>query len=467
MERSTILDRNGTQPVGCDFTGPEQLQPTSGPDTHHSSQPRWDLAFFGIVAYLIVEYTRLPYRFPALQPLHVSKIAAAVSAVGLLISPKLAGKDPAVRRIDLAILFLMVAAIFSACFADYSTLAWRTLTVALKWGVVYFLISRTVTSPWRLRIFVFLFLLLNLKLAQLAIRSYVAYGNVALGGESVAMVGAGTTDFFGNSNDFGVAMCVAWPLAAALFLGERKTFSKLVLLVCFLGIFLAMLLSGCRGALVGASAVVLTAGVKTKRKFVAFILGLLIVLGTLYLLPEGNRQRIRSAFNWETDFTASLRIRLWKAGLKMFWDHPVTGVGPGNFPPNYVNRYFGSDPFPYPWYPHSIYMQVLAELGLGGILPALALWSFSLGLNSRTRKHLQALGPAPEERFEYRLALGLELALLAFLVCGSFLTILYYPHFWFLLGLSAGLHAVCTRKSPERQVSEGQEPEPDVVLAAN
>jgi probable O-glycosylation ligase (exosortase A-associated) len=414
---------------------------------------RWDQAFVGILIYLVIEYVRLPQRFPILIGLHVGKIAIAICVLGLLIAPRLRVRSRYTRWIGLSLALFLLVSLVSSFFAAYPANTWPTLIDALKWGVVFFLVSRVLTGSWRLRIFTFLLLLLNLRLAQFAVRTYLYYGTVALGSESVAMVGGGTTDFFGNSNDFGVAMAVVLPLAGSLFYGEKGKLARLFLLTCFGAILIAMLLSGCRGALVGTTAAVLVGAVLTRKKLPVFLVGSLIVLGTLFLLPEGNRERLRSAFNWESDHTATSRIRLWKAGLWMFRDHPLVGVGPGNFGPHYRDTYFGSDPYPKVWAPHSIYIQALAESGLLGTIPMLFLWYFALRLNGRTRRQLRDLGMQSHQVFEYRLALGLELSLVAYMVCGAFLTVLYYPHFWYLLGMSVGLHRVCLQSQAEKSVA--------------
>jgi probable O-glycosylation ligase (exosortase A-associated) len=408
-----------------------------------SSHPRWDLAFLGIVAFLIIDYTRLPYRSPFLMALHISKIAGGLAIFGLLLSRRVRGESALLKSIDFPLIFFSFATIVSACFADYQSAAWAQVADSLKWILVYYLVSRIVNNPWRLKVFAIFYLLLNLKLAIFVIRMYLYYGAEFMGHEMVAMVGAGTSDFFGNSNDLGTAMCVALPVAVALFFGERKRLSQMVYLASFFGIFAAMLLSGCRGAFLGTLAVITAAFLRSERKKIALVMGVIVVLGTFVVLPSGNLERLVSALHWQEDATASVRIRFWKAGMHMLQDHPLTGVGPGNFAPNYLDHYHGDDPFPRAWYPHSIYLQAFAELGLVGGLPALAVWIFALRMNRSTRARMKSAFGSKNGHFEYRMALGLELALIGFLVSGAFLTVLYYPHLWYLLGMTGGLRVAC------------------------
>jgi O-antigen ligase len=316
--------------------------------------------------------------------------------------------------------------------------------------LIYFLIGRIVASSWRQRIFMYLFLLLNLKMAQAAVRSFIAGKEFGRSAEFMAGigVGAGSVGFFANAGDFGVAMCVVWPLAGILLLGEKKTLPRIILLTSFVAFSAAVLLCGSRGAVFGAIVAALVAWARTPKRLGAALIFLLFVPTIIYIMPEASKNRWRSAANWQEDRTASHRIALWKAGLRMFRDHPLLGVGPANFPSSYSEKYAGPGEDPAGWVPHSIYIQALSELGLVGAIPVLLLILFCFRLNSGTRKSLPPLD-GKRRSFDFFLALGLDLALVGYMASGAFLAVLYYPHLWIVLGLSVGLHTAVT----SRQVS--------------
>ncbi len=76
--------------------------------------------------------------------------------------------------------------------------------------------------------------------------------------------------------------------------------------------------------------------------------------------------------------TILLRMTLWKAAIKVFLDHPLTGIGPGVF--RYVDQYYGSLWFG-PTYPfvrglsaHNLFLHYLAETGIIGVLAMLSLF---------------------------------------------------------------------------------------------
>lgn len=423
---------------------------SEGPSTAQGSpaQLRWSLGFVAILAYLFVEYMRLSAQYQFLLPLQVGKVVVAVSFLGWLIAPRVPGNRPAVRFIDVTLGFLVFAALLSACFARFQEPAWTTFLDLLRWALIYFLIGRIVVGSWRQRIFVFLLLLLNLKMAQAAIRGFAAAKAFGLSDQLLAKfgVGAGSVGFFSNAGDFGVAMCVVWPLAGVLFLGESKKIPRVLLLISFLAFSGAIIVCSSRGAVLAVVIAALAAWTRNPRRLGAAVLFLLFVPGLIYVLPEASKERYRSALHWQEDKTASQRLALWGAGLRMFHDHPLLGVGPGNFPLNYSQTYANPDEDPASWVPHSIYIQSLSELGVAGTIPVLLLLLGCFRLNAQTRKHLVKQGSGKRRGFDHFLALGLDMALIGYMVSGAFLTVLYYPHLWVILGMSVGLHTAITAK---------------------
>jgi putative inorganic carbon (HCO3(-)) transporter len=433
-------------------------------------EARWNLAFVGILAYLIVEYTRLPAMFEVLLGLQLGKVAVLLSLLGLLVAPRLrAGNRSPVRLIDVALCVFVFASFLSACFARYQDKAWSGLADMLRWALICFLIGRIVTTSWRHRVFVFLFLLLNLKMAQFAIRGFFFEKEFGRSAEFLASrgVGAGSVGFFGNAGDFGVAMCVVFPMAGMLLFGETRKIPRLILAACFVAFSGAILVCGSRGAALGAVVIAVAALARNRRRLGAALIFLLFIPAFLYVLPEANKHRLRSALDWQSDKTSSQRITLWKAGLRMFADYPILGVGPASFAASYSERYAGPDEDRENWAPHSIYVQSLSELGLAGTLPLLLLLFGLFRLNARTRKMVLAQGVDKRKSYDFYAALALDLALIGYLVSGAFLTVLYYPHLWVLLGLSVGLYTANSRKQVVAAESGVEKKQQNYALAAS
>ena len=426
-------------------------------DSLQLSGPRWSLGFVAILLYLFVEYMRLSAQYPVFQAVQIGKVVIAVCVLGWIIAPRVKGDFRSIRPIDLTLAVLFLAAFFSACFAQSQKEAWFTILNLVRWLLVYFLISRIIVSSWRQRIFLFLLLLLNLKMAQAAIRGFQAAKAFGRSEEFLARIGsgAGSVGFFANAGDFGVAMCVVWPLAGIMLLGESKKIPRLFFLASFLAFSGAIIVCGSRGAVLGAVITAAAAWARNPKRLGTVVIFLLFIPGVIYILPQGSKARWQSAANWQEDKTASHRLKLWKAGLRMFRDHPLLGVGPGNYPQSYSETYAGTGEDASTWVPHSIYIESLSELGAAGTLPVLILMLLCFRLNLRTRKRLDPKRSA-REQFEFFLAYGLDLALIGYMVSGAFLAVLYYPHLWIILGISVGLHLAITSRQASQTAGETQ-----------
>ena len=151
----------------------------------------------------------------------------------------------------------------------------------------------------------------------------------------------------------------------------------------------------------------------------------------------------------------------------MFRDHPTTGVGMKNFPVLYYATYAKDDPKLKAWVPHSIYVESISELGVVGSGVALVVVFLIFRTNGRTRKRLREIGITGLKDFDFNLSIALDLALVGFLVSGAFLAVLFYPHLWILLGLSAALHTTCARRQPVKETPPAQEQKRKYALAAS
>lgn len=106
-----------------------------------------------------------------------------------------------------------------------------------------------------------------------------------------------------------------------------------------------------------------------------------IAVSPIGLLIPSVRGRIFSIFN-PNSWTLVERIRLWKTGLLMFRDHPILGVGNGNYLlryNEYIKKYpelnIGRNKFSV----HNSYIKVLSETGILGFIPYLLVHVFFIG----------------------------------------------------------------------------------------
>ncbi len=146
---------------------------------------------------------------------------------------------------------------------------------------------------------------------------------------------------------------------------------------------------------------------------------------------------------------------IWGIGWEMFLDNPVIGVGGNNFPFRFSDyegdrRLHG---ITRGWRAaHSLYFTLLPELGLVGTGIFFALVCYTLR-DLRVARRALARKPQPQgiqsqkesERAGvslYHLALAMEGSLISFLVSSAFISTLYYPNFWVMMGFVMALRGV-------------------------
>jgi hypothetical protein len=189
---------------------------------------------------------------------------------------------------------------------------------------------------------------------------------------------------------------------------------------------------------------------KTKLRY-GLLIGLLVV-AAVAIAPKGYWQEIET-IRTESGKTGTGKERMetWKAGWKMFLDHPIIGVGAANFG-IWLPEYYTYRKSHTMWgrAAHSLYLTLLSEMGIMGcLIYAGVLWKtykdhrFILGLERERRHksaHLDIAGEGIKEfdgavRKLYFLSLGYEGAMVAYLATGAFISVLWYGYFWLFISL--------------------------------
>jgi O-antigen ligase len=142
------------------------------------------------------------------------------------------------------------------------------------------------------------------------------------------------------------------------------------------------------------------------------------------------------------------------AALAVFVDHPLLGVGPGQYVPFYSVRYQLLDELsfrhlPRPREPHNLYVSIGAETGAAGLVVFIAIFAtLFVGLQALRRFWL------PRSRQHADLAVVVALSLVSYLGTGMFLHLSFERYLWFLVGVaSAAIHVLrqdqCDRRAAE------------------
>ncbi len=419
-------------------------QPTSGPSTAPapasivSFNPRALWSFFWkqpasfklVCFYLFMEYVRPQQIYTPISGPPYSKFIIGGAVFAFIVEGKR-------LRFGLAEAFLAlftVIVVASSVFALYPDASFGEISVYLTWVVIYVLIANTVDTEPRFFFFTLTFLLWSYKMAQFGARSWVTAG---FHFRSWGINGA--PGWFGNSGEFAIQMVILLAVSIYFMRALRSYWSRWIRYFFWtvpLFAVVSIVGSSSRGALFGLAAMTLWTLLKTRHKFRA-IVGTVVLSATVYwLLPPEQITRLQTMGD---DGTSVARTTLWARGLDIMKAYPFLGIGYKNWSP-YNEVRFGS-----PLLPHNIFIEAGSELGYTGLAVFIALIIVTLVVNYRTRRLVRHLPDG--DRFVLEMAHSLDAALIGYLACGFFVTVLYYPFFWINLAMSVALYNTAVNKT--------------------
>jgi len=139
------------------------------------------------------------------------------------------------------------------------------------------------------------------------------------------------------------------------------------------------------------------------------------------------------------------------AALNAFLDHPIVGVGPGQYFRRFSQDYgndLGLRHFDSQRRAHSLYFETAADLGILGFSIFMAVIGATLVPLWRLRRRLRATRPDLAN-----IAASFFLSVVAYLYTGVFLHLSYERYFWILLALAA-VAAMVIRQDAETEMPQ-------------
>jgi O-antigen ligase len=151
--------------------------------------------------------------------------------------------------------------------------------------------------------------------------------------------------------------------------------------------------------------------------------------------------------------TGRERVESWKSGWNMFLHNPL-GVGGGNFPvrfSEYQTSYFTR----YMWgrQAHSLWFTLIPEQGVFGI--AIYAWLFIVNIKHifRLRKY-SSIFEDREVIFLRNLSVAFIASLAGYFISATFISVLYYGHYWYLTAIIASANIIVTEKMNELESND-------------
>ena len=331
-----------------------------------------------------------------------------------------------IPRLLLPFGLLIASGLLSMFNALNASVVLQSLLLMLCFGAVFLLVSNLVRTPRDVTLILFALLTAGMLAA---VYGLLQYFGVVTGGP-----GAGPLDpiisTMGNRNYLGGYL--AYILLPSIILLVRlksrilRGVSLLMIVICF-GVVLLVNQTGTLIALCVAAVAIfggwwifrpVTPISSNRRWLIALVLSA-VVIG-LFAAPSGPLNSVVAVSDdgstWLSELwsrsSGQTRSEDWYVGLEMFRDHPVLGVGLGNYKLRFVPYKVDflaspqgasfTQPIARAAQAHSEYIQTLAELGVVGSIALLGLLAFLLaGFWVRLRANR-----GEPERFDLLLLLG-------------------------------------------------------------
>lgn len=391
------------------------------------------------MVFTVILYARPSEFYPSAVTASIALVVGIVT-LAVFIPSQLALEGSLSANLDevkLVLLFALLA-LFSVPLAMDPAQAWQDFSgTFIRCIVMFIVIVNTVRTEGRLKALMFLGLVAAIWLSVGAINDY-RLGLLTVEGYRVAGRGTG---IFGNTNDMALYLVTMFPIAIAFMLSAGGKGRRIASGLCAALILAAIVLSYSRGAFIGLLVVLVFFAMKLGRSNRLAIAAGIVVLGLGFLIfaPGNYGMRVLSIFVPSLDPVGSAdarRAELFRS-IYVAIRHPLLGIGMGNYAPQMSLRGIVT---------HNSYTQVAAELGLAALVCYIAFILEPLRKVGQMARELQATNGT--SRFYY-LTIGIQAALLGYLVSSFFVSVPFLWYVYYLVG-----YAVCLRRIHESETGK-------------
>jgi putative inorganic carbon (HCO3(-)) transporter len=390
-------------------------------------------SFFGLFLFTVVLYFR-PYElFPSLAS--YSSIAYWIAVATLLVFVPsqlvLEGNFTTRTRETNLLLILTAAALLSIPLAISPTEAWVEFNESfLKVVIMFIVMINVVRTEGRLRALLFLSVGVGCVLGMLAINDFRS-GNLTVEGYRIQGAIGG---MFANPNDMALYLVTMTPISVALLFACRNVIGKSIFAASTVLLVAGNMLTYSRGGFLGLLAVAAVMAWKFGRRNRLLIAGLSSVVAICFvaLAPGGYGKRLLSIFIPSLDAVGSsdARKELLYKSLAVAARHPLFGIGMNNFHIVSIHEQVS----------HNAYTQVAAELGLAALVAYVLFMVYPISRLSRIET--SALDGGKEDKRFFYLSIGLQAAIIGYMVSSFFASVAYLWYVYYLVGFAIAFRRI-------------------------
>ncbi len=300
-------------------------------------------------------------------------LAAMIGGTLMLFVLKLLTTDKYTFKIDTTGIFILAFSIIIMFYGLTSNHRATSIKIALLqvlFIMSYFLIVFLIDSREKIKALVFVYCTSALFTGFVGLRQYLS-GQVDMtwtDKELFETLSLRVYSTFENPNVYGEYLLLCIPMAFVMALISKRWIMKLFYGGTSLVLLVNLGLTYSRGCYL---AILLCAGVIVWfgcRRLLVFSIFPLVALP--FVLPQSIINRFTSILNF-SDTSTSYRLGIWQGTIKMLTDFWYLGVGLGKDAYNTVYPLYSLNAIFAP-HAHSLYLQVMAEMGISGFTALIA-----------------------------------------------------------------------------------------------
>jgi len=264
---------------------------------------------------------------------------------------------------------------------------------------------------------------------------------------------------FGDSNLFALVLTTVIPLLIYMYKYSDNKWLKPGYLGLALLTVMAVVATNSRGGLITMVFIAMVLIMQSKRKVAGMLTLTAFVVIVMSIVSDSWLDRMNSVQNAESDNSFMTRVAVWKKSTAIALEHPLLGGGFGavNAPPADKYRYsqgllgFIDTPDPGRFVAHSIYFQVIGDMGFLGFFIYLTILFNAF----YTAHEIKRLAAKQGERAMWAtdIANTLKTSLQAFMVGGALLSAAYYDMPFILIMLLEATKQVLIRNEKFKQIA--------------
>ncbi len=366
--------------------------------------------FYLSILYLAFDYGRLhdTFNLGFARPLMILIILLSIMIMrsGRLFSLKN-------KQVKLMWMFILLLAAYIP-FAENNFLAYHAAKTMLLYMPFIIAVIICINSLDRLK---------RIMLVCIVIMTYISV-------YAITHRGLGPGNYFMDENDLSLYINMWIPFCYFLFFAEKNRTIKILYAVSLILGLAAVVISFSRGGFVGLVAVFFAIWMFSHRKVVSIVAITICALLIFAFSDQAYWEEMATTTD-TSESTAIQRIESWKSGWNMFLAHPL-GVGGNNFAvlfPEYQTDFFARGM----WgrVAHSLWFTLIPELGIAGII----IFTMLLYYNIRDvlfLKNMRSEGNDEDVLYLNHLGRAFIASLAGFFASATFLSVLYYAHYWYL-----------------------------------